>query len=200
MSLIAREKGFSSVSGASGTPSSGNFKVASAGTHLAVCNMVVDLGEQETTFRGQTSRKRKIYLRWELPHERMEYIKKDGTAVDAPVCVGKQYTASLHPKSTLRADLETWRGRAFTEQELAGFDLTVLAGQPCQLVLVHAQAASGRTYAQVRGVSGWPRGMPRPERTENPIVTHSEGDAASYARLPEFVRKMIDGRGDYERA
>jgi hypothetical protein len=192
MSLIAKERGVGVASGTR-SASSRDFKLVPAGTHLAVCNMIVDLGMQEIVFEGRTTRKHQVYLRWELVHERMGYTRKDGTKMEGAMCVGKKYTASLHPKSSLRADLETWRGRAFTEQELAGFDLTVLAGLPCQLTIVHA-AANGKTYARVRGVAGWPKGMPRPERTENPVLTHSEGDANSYAALPEFVRKLIDAR------
>jgi hypothetical protein len=189
MSLIAKERAASVASG-SGSPAARDFKLPPAGTHLAVCTTVVDLGVQETIFQGKTARKHQVFLRWELVNERTELTKKDGTVVDAPVCLGRKYTLSLHPKAALRADLEAWRGRAFTEQELMGFDLAVVAGMPCQLMIVHVES-NGRTYANVRGVSGWPRGMPKPERPLSPILTHSEGDADSYNALPEFLRKLI---------
>ena len=35
----------------------------------------------------------------------------------------KDYKNSLHEKAGLRKDLEAWRGRRFTDAELAGFDL-----------------------------------------------------------------------------
>ena len=38
-----------------------------------------------------------------------------------PFLVRRRYTASLHEKSALRKDLESWRGRAFTNVELDGF-------------------------------------------------------------------------------
>jgi hypothetical protein len=40
----------------------------------------------------------------------------------------KTYTASLFEAATLRKDLESWRGKSFTEEELAGFDISNLIG------------------------------------------------------------------------
>ena len=40
--------------------------------------------------------------------------------------VARVYTLCLHERAALRKDLESWRGRKFTEQELDGFDLEKL--------------------------------------------------------------------------
>jgi len=37
--------------------------------------------------------------------------------------ISKRYTMSLGEQSTLRKDLESWRGKKFTPEELQGFDL-----------------------------------------------------------------------------
>ncbi len=65
--------------------------------------------------------------------------------------IQKRYTASLHEKSTLAKDLKTWRGRAFTPDELKGFDIEKVLGAPCQLVIVHAEK-EGAIYANVTTV------------------------------------------------
>jgi len=52
--------------------------------------------------------------------------------------------------SNLRRDLESWRGRAFTEAERKAFDVEKLIGVNCQLSLKHnVSKSTGRPYAQV---------------------------------------------------
>jgi hypothetical protein len=45
--------------------------------------------------------------------------------------ISKEFTLSMHEKSTLRQFLESWRGKAFTEKEALSFDVTALIGKPC---------------------------------------------------------------------
>ena len=56
-----------------------------------------------------------------------------------PFLISRRYSLSLHEKSSLRRDLESWRGRAFTQEELRGFDLEVLIGVGCLVSVVHEQ-------------------------------------------------------------
>jgi hypothetical protein len=50
--------------------------------------------------------------------------------------VSKFYTLSLSDKANLRKDLESWRGKQFTDAELEGFELKNLVGANCYLNLV----------------------------------------------------------------
>lgn len=75
-----------------------------------------------------------------------------------PFIVQKRYTASLHEKSKLRPELESWRGRAFTEDELKEFDLEKLLGANCLLNVAHV-VKDGKTYANVTAVMPLKRGM-----------------------------------------
>ena len=105
------------------------YKLAPEGTHQAICNMIVILGQQEVTWMGKTKVQPQCYIRWELPTERTDEV--DG--ITAPLSVGRIYHESMHEKARLREHLEGWRGRAFTPAELNGFDLFALAGKCCQV-------------------------------------------------------------------
>lgn len=165
--------------------SGGNFIPAPAGTHAAVCVDVVDMGLLEVNFGGKKKTQHKIRLVWQI-EEDME----DGK----PFIVQKRYTLSLHEKAALRKDLESWRGRAFTSQELEGFDVEVLIGIPCLLNVIHA-VKDGSTYANVSAIMKLPKGMnaPQPrdyvrvcdrEPAQNPPVTDQDFGGISDDDVP----------------
>lgn len=167
----------------------GDFKLAEAGTHTAICNMVVDLGMQETTYMGTPTTKHQCFVRWELPNERVEY-EKDGQKINGPMSIGKTYTLSLSEKANLRKDLESWRGRVFTEAELAGFDLFNLLGHACQLSIVH-ETKNNKTYANIKTVAGWPKGIPKPEKAENPLLRYSADEPGDKEKLPQWIKDKL---------
>src|SRR5262245_51935946 len=109
-------------------PTGGDFTPPPAGTHAAICYRLVDLGTQMGEYKGQPKEQHKIVVSWELVDENMD----DGK----PFSIHQRYTFSLHEKAKLRADLESWRGRTFTEEELNAFDLENLLGKPCLVSIV----------------------------------------------------------------
>lgn len=167
-----------------------DFTPVPAGTHLAICNMVVDLGLQET--QGPfASVKHQAFLRWELPHERIDWTDKEGQKHSGPMSIGKTYTLSLSEKANLRKDLEVWRGKAFTAEELAGFDLFKLLGVGCQVTVVHEERG-GKTYANVKGMAGWPKGVPKPQATENSCLKYSPDEPADFEKLPQWLKDKLN--------
>lgn len=104
-------------------PEGGDFKQPKTGMVPAVCYAVADLGVQDTQFGS----KHKIVIIWEL-QERMDDNRRFSRS--------RIYTASLHKKAALRADLEGWRGKPFTADELRGFDVEALVGVNCTLHLM----------------------------------------------------------------
>lgn len=168
-----------------------DFTPAPEGTHQAICNMVVDLGLQKQNYQGKESIRPKIYIRWELPTERI-LRQKNGVTVDEPFTVGCIYTNSLHEKAKLREHLQGWRGRAFTPSELtADFDLEKLAGTACQVSVEH-EMKNDRIQARVKKVVGWPKGLPRPKATEIGIILYSPGKPEHLPDLPQWLRNIID--------
>jgi hypothetical protein len=125
-----------------------DFDPIAEGMHHAVCYALYDLGTQYNERYGKSLRK--VLIAWELPDERMEIVKDDHK-FDLPRAISKQYTSSLHEKANLRKELESWRGKSFSEQELEGFDITKLLGVNCTLQVLHKKKED-RVYANVVNV------------------------------------------------
>ena len=176
---------------ASNTGGGGDFSPAPQGTHLAICNMVVDLGKQRGEYQGVPNVKHKVYIRWELPHERLTWTDRDGKEQEGPRVVSKTYTVSLHENSALRADLVGWRGRNFSPEEEAAFDIANLLGKPCMVTIVHKES-NGKKFANVQSVSGVPRGMTKPTECECPLLLYDNDNPSAWDRIPEWLQKKID--------
>jgi hypothetical protein len=129
----------------------GSFEHPPAGMHQAVCAKVFDLGEQPG-FQGKPQHK--VAIVWQLAEAR-----KEGKFAGEPFTVTKTYTASLNEKSNLRKDLEGWRGRGFTPQELAGFDLENVVGVNCTLNLVSYTTKAGNESVRISGIMPVQKGV-----------------------------------------
>ena len=127
----------------------GNFEPAPQGVHQAVCVDVIDKGILEVTYAGEPKKQHKIVLSWQIDDTR-----EDGK----PFLVSKRYTLSLNEKATLRKDLESWRGRAFTRDEEAGFDVESVLGANCLLNIQH-KTVGDKTYANVVSIMPLVKGM-----------------------------------------
>lgn len=150
---------------ASDTGGGKDFDPVPEGSHLAVCDMFVDMGMQDSHFGA----KHKIYLRWQIPALRMEW-EKDGVKHEGPMAIGAQYTLSLSEKSNLRPMLQSWRGRAFTPDELKRFDVSTVLGAPCMITVIHKPKDGGGVYANVGTVSKLPDGVPAPNLEGEAII------------------------------
>lgn len=161
------------------------FELAPAGNHVARCYSIIDLGYQDSEWQGVHKSVRKIRIAWELPLELMD----DGQ----PFMVSRTYTVSLGDKANLRHDLESWRGRPFTEAELNGFEVYSILGVPCMVNVVHNPSRDGsRTYANVAGVTPLPKGIECPPQINRTVSFDLDKfDQATYDALPEWARKKI---------
>ena len=161
----------------------GDFKPVPADVHDAVCIWMVDLGVQPG---GIYAPKHQVYIKWEIPGERIEY-EKDGVKHEGPMTIGNFYTVSLSEKANLRSDLEGWRGKPFTKDELAKFDVTAVVGKPCRLVVEHKTKQDGRTVAFVKSVI----------RAKNVLTPEGEtiifdGDHTdTLSKLPDWLKEKI---------
>lgn len=132
-----------------------NYAPAPEGVHQAVCVDVIDLGMQKSAFNdektGQPKFQHKINVVWQITETR-----DDGKRFQ----LYKRYTLSLHEKAMLRHDLESWRGKAFTFDELAGFDVEKLIGANGLINVQHRKSADGtKTYANVVAIMPIVKGM-----------------------------------------
>jgi hypothetical protein len=159
--------------------------------YLAVCYGLIDLGTHPNPMFGNEAHK--VLVQWEVPEVRGEF-ERDGKPVNLPRAISKRYTLSLSDKANLRKDLESWRGRKFTTQELGGFDLKAILGTACQLQVTHDTNKEGRTYAGIAAIMALPRGMKAP-KPENPLAFFSLEEAGEKPELPpdlpEWVSKIV---------
>ena len=136
-----------------------NIPLLEAGAYPAVCNMLIDLGEQYSEKFDKLSRK--VLIGWELPGEVLENGETRR--------LSNTYTASLNSKGNLRKDLISWRGRDFTVDELKKFDLRNIVGAPCMLSVIHREGQNGK-YAAIGGIMKMPKGMPLPTLSNGYII------------------------------
>lgn len=174
------------------------YTPAPAGNHVARCCWMIDLGTQTDTFQGREESARKLMLGFELPEETHIFREEDGPL---PYIVSREFRASLHKKAALRAFLEGWRGRAFTEEELKGFDLAVLIGKECLVNVVHKTSSSGRTRAEITGAARLPKGAVCPPAVMPRHLFHlgETLDIEALNRLPEWIREKLQGSPEYRK-
>lgn len=165
----------------------GDFKSVPSGSHIAVCNLVADLGLQPGS-AAYPAPKHKVYVRFEVAAERVEY-EKDGKKIDGPVVIGSFFTASMHEKATLRARLEGWRGRKFTDDEAANFDVSTILGKPCMLTVVE-NVVGDKVYTNIASISPLPKGVSAPTN-ENDLLYYAEDDTQQFKALPDWIREKI---------
>lgn len=155
------------------------FELPTAGAVIGRCFMVADLGTQDTSFQGKPKKAHKILLQWELA-ENMQ----DGR----PFAISSRYTLSLFDQALLRQHLESWRGKSFTDEELAGFDVKNVLGHYCLLSIVHNKEGD-KTYANVKGIMPVPKGMEKPAAVNSDV--YFDMDTSDIATLPEWVQNVV---------
>lgn len=179
---------------ASDTGGGGDYKPTPAGNHVGICSMVVGLGKQriQSQMYGE-SIKPQIYVAFELPHETVTWTDKDGNERTGPMRIGKTYTLSLHENAALRADLESWRGKPFSEAEREGFDVNRLAGAACMVNVTHKESG-GKTYANITALTPLPKGMEKPTLSDVALIYDDDEFRHNFEHLPEWLQKKIDAQ------
>lgn len=161
-----------------------DFERVPEGTHLATCYMIVDVGTQKTIFNGAEKWIKKVVLGWELTGELMS----DGK----PFTITQRYTASLGSKAALRRDLDSWRGKAFTEEEAKAFPLVNVMGKGCMLSIVHEES-NGKTYTNIKTVMGLPKGTTVAPLVNSPVLFDlDEFDHDVFESLPSWLKTYIN--------
>lgn len=119
------------------------------GMQHAVCAKVCDIGTHEGEYEGRKNQRHQIVVIWELAE-----TKTEGQFAGEPFQISKFYTLSLGKKANLRLDLESWRGKKFTDEELKGFDVENLVGANCFLNIME----DGDKF-KIKAVTPLPKGM-----------------------------------------
>jgi len=180
------------------TKTAGEFKRVNPGTYVARCYSMIEIGTIETEYLGEKKKRHEVMLTWELPTEQEVFHEEKG---EEPFVVSKTYGLSMHEKSTLRRDLESWRGLGFTEQEAAKFDITKLMGVPCMISIIHrpGKVDPTKTYVEISTISKMPKGLQCPTQI-NPsrILSFENWNQELYDSLSDFLKEKIASSDEYK--
>ena len=170
----------------------GDFQIPPVGAHLARLYRIVDLGTQETTFKGEKKWVPQVLLTFELIFEKME----DGK----PLIISSTYTMSLGEKSKLRQVVRSLTGVALTDETASGFNLSGLIGKVATITIIHKTGRDGRDRAYIQDVGAVPKGTKIDEAPFNPTMVFdlSKFDEVLFGQLPQYYRDKIMTSPEYK--
>ena len=166
------------------------------GNYVARCYQMIEIGTVKEEFQGQAKELPKVRIGWELPTEMKVFDESKG---EQPLVISAEYTVSMADKSNLRKILQSWRGKAFTEDEAKAFDITKLLGVPCLLNVIHNTSKDGsKVYANIASATPLPKGMECPPQI-NPtfVLSYDNFDVAKYESLPDFIKDKMKVTPEY---
>lgn len=169
-----------------------------SGVFFARCYKLIHYGTIPDEYQGEHKLTNKVRIDWELPTEMHVFDPDKG---EQPWSISKEYTLSLSEQANLRRDLESWRGKKFTDAELGGFDITKLLGVPCMINIAHKTSNStGNVYAYVASVSPIPKGMTCPEPINPPFIwDYNENfDESILEAMNDFFKDKIKSSVEYK--
>lgn len=177
---------------------SNDFIQVEPGTYVARCYSMIEIGTVESEFKGQTKHLHKVAITWELPTELAVF--KDGEE-PKPFIVTKKYTLSMYEKANLRKDLESWRGKSYTDEEAERVDITKLVGQPCLLSVIQQPRKDDpkKNYVAVSSISKLMKGQECPDQI-NPtkILSYDNFDWNVFDSLSDYMQDMIKSTPEYK--
>lgn len=172
MSMIVKSEGNSEI------------KQLEPGVYTGIASAIIDLGIQENSMFAK--KQRKVMIVWNIVGETVKINDEE-----KPRVISKEYTMSLSEKSTLRRDLQAWRGKPFTTEELNGFDLANILNVPCQ-IQINQEDKNGKTYTIIAGIMSIPKGM-KVEKLENTYVFDMTDPTTwvYYDSIPNWIKEKI---------
>ena len=170
-------------------------EIVPAGTHIARCYSMIHIGTVEWEWQGEIKESNKVKIAFELPNE-----MRDFGGEEKPMVISKEYTISLHEKSNLRRDLETWRGKEFTTKELSSFDITNVLRSSCNVSVIHKTSKSGNEFAQIGSISSMTKGSDCPKQINESFIFNYEDNFNEdwLEEQPEWVQDQIKNTDEYK--
>jgi len=167
-----------------------------AGLYVARCYEQIHIGHIKDEYMGQERILNKVRVGWELPTELRVFKQENG---EQPLVISKEYTLFMNEKSNLRKDLESWRGKPFTEDQAKSFDITVLIGKECMINITHKVSAKGNTYETISAITPLPKGFECPPAI-NPVKVwdYDKPDWELYKNLPQFITEKIESSKEWK--
>jgi hypothetical protein len=109
--------------------------------------------------------------------------------------ISKNFTLSLAEKSTLRKDLQTWRGREFTSEELRGFELKNILGAWAMISVIKSTGNNGKEYTNIAAIMQVPpqvkkAGLPQ-GHNKTGLFSIDEPDMEMFNTFSDGLKKKI---------
>jgi hypothetical protein len=151
---------------------------------------------------GQIKYLHKIMLGWEI-----HGTNDDGTPLKMrdgrPFAIFKNYTLSWSEKATLRGDLQSWRGKPFTQEEMRRFDLKTVLNAWCMLNVIERAGQDGKMYVNVSGVTPVPSmikkgGLPEAVN-KNELFNLTDPDMEMFETFSDNLKKKIQSSPEWEK-
>lgn len=171
-------------------------EIVPSGTHIARCYSMIHIGSVEWEYQGEKKVSNKVRLTFELPNEMRDF----GGKVEQPMVISKEYTLSLHEKSNLRKDLESWKGSALTIEDLKSFDITNLIGKGAMISIIHKLSKKGNKFAQIGNVNSLSKGIKCPPQINETFIFNFEDEfnQAWLDEQPEWIQDEIKSTEEYQ--
>lgn len=154
------------------------------GVYTAVSSAIIDLGLQKNEQFKKIQRK--FMMIWTIIGEEVEI-----NGEKQPRTISKEYSFSLNEKSTLRKDLQAWRGKPFSEEELQGFNILAVLNKACQLQII-LEEKNNKKYNNIAGIMSLPKGSNVPI-LENTYYFDMENAETweNYCKIPNWIQDKI---------
>lgn len=180
----------------------GDFERCPPGMHLARCYRIVDVGTQKSEYMGQIKYLHKVMLGWEI-HGTDESGKPVKMRDGRPFAIFKNYTLSWSEKANLRLDLQSWRGKPFTQEEMRKFDLNNVLGAWCMLNIIERPGQDGKIYTNVAGVAPVPsmikaNGLPAAVN-KNELFNLSDPDMVLFETFSQNLKAKIQSSPEWQK-
>ena len=179
MSMIASDNGGVSIPRLEG------------GAYTAISSAIIDLGVQVNKMYG--TEQRRFMMIWNVIGEEVEV-----NGEKLPRTMSKEYGFSLGEKSNLKKDLQAWRGKAFTDEELQKFDLLTILNKACQLQII-LEKKDGKEYNNIAGIMSLPKGTTIESLTNTyHFDMENEETWVNWEKIPNWIKEKIKKAKNYE--
>jgi hypothetical protein len=183
MAILATDKG------------GANLDPIPTGTHMARCVQMIHVGTVNEVYDGETKKQNKVRVTWELPGITHTFKEENGPE---PRLISKDFTLSMNTKSSLRKFLDTWRGIAFTPDQAAEFDISVLIGIGCMLSVGEKLSKKNKMYNTIGSAIAIPAGVPLAEQHTPSSEVNYQNIAETYTAIPKWLIEKMSGSDEYQ--
>lgn len=154
------------------------------GVYTAVSSAIIDLGLQKNEQFKKIQRK--FMMIWTIIGEEIEI-----NGEKQPRTISKEYSFSLNEKSTLRKDLQAWRGKPFSEEELQGFNILAVLNKACQLQII-LEEKNNKKYNNIAGIMSLPKGSNVPILEDTYYFDMENAETwENYCKIPNWIQEKI---------